>query len=578
MKVLLAETAGFCKGVRRAMNMVLERSEHDSRGIYTDGPLIHNPQTIEMLERRGVRVLSRGDAPGQGDTVVIRSHGVPPERREQLNALGVSLCDATCPDVARIQGLIRRHVRQGFEAIIVGDKNHAEVLGLEGYAEGHGHVVSGAEEVEGLPAADKVCVVAQSTLYPETFTAVTARVRQRWPEAVILDTICPSTYHRQEELQRLALTAEAVVVVGGKNSANTQRLAQISAGLGTPTFHVETAEELDSEHLKRYRSVAVTAGASTPNWIIMQAVEKLRGIEHEASPPVWRFIRHSARLALKTDLFIAAGAALLCYANARLMGLHLGWVPYAVAFCYIMCVHLLTHFTNRGAFERSLDRAPGVQRTQDRFYIALAVSAALAGLVFASFKGWLTLLIMLGLVVMAALYRLDILPPVLTLAGRRIPLRLVPASKDLNMSLGWSTVTVFFPLWMTGHTVLTPTFFLAFGYTFLIVLSRSLFFDLRDMQGDRIVGRETLPIIIGRRWTLNLQAGLLLCQSGLLISGTALGWLQPFGWMMLLVTGYICLYLYLFQRGIIRQAVAVEVAGDSQFLLAGALAFLHSFL
>jgi len=578
VKVFLAETAGFCKGVRRAMNMVLERSEHDSRGLYTDGPLIHNPQTIEMLQNRGVKVLSGQHTPGGGDTVVIRSHGVPPARREELKTLGVNLCDATCPDVARIQGLIRRHVRQGFTAIIAGDKNHAEVLGLEGYAEGRGHVVSSPDEVDALPQAEKVCVVAQSTLYPETFRAISDKVKKRWPGAVILDTICPSTYHRQEELQRLALTADAVVVVGGRNSANTQRLAQISAGLGTPTFHVETAEELDSEQLKRYRSVAVTAGASTPNWIILQAVEKLRGIEHESSPAIWRLLRQIARFALKTDLFIAAGAAFLCHANARLMDLDPGWIPYAVAFCYIMSAHLLTHFTNRGVFERSLDRNPSVRQSQDRLYFILAVSAATAGLAFASLKGSLTFIIMLGLIVMAALYRLDILPPVLNLAGRRIPLRLVPASKDLNMSLGWSTVTVFFPLLMTGHKVLTPTFFLTFTYTFLIVLSRSLFFDLRDMQGDRIVGRETLPIIIGRRGTMRLQALLVAAQAVILACGSALGWLNQFGWVMLLVTGYICLYLFLFQRGTIRQAVAIEVAGDSQFILAGSLACLYGLL
>lgn len=575
LKVLLAETAGFCKGVRRAINMVLERSEQESGGMFTDGPLIHNPQTIEMLHQRGIGVLDKSKAARSGDTVVIRSHGVPPGRREELRAMGATICDATCPDVARIQGIIRRHVRKGYLALIVGDKNHAEVIGLEGYAEGRGVVISSPEEVKDLPGDGRVCVVAQSTLYPETLKAVAAEVLKRWPEAVVIDTICPSTYHRQEELQRLARDAEAVVVVGGKNSANTRRLAQISESLGTPTFLVETAEEIDPSEFERFRTVGVTAGASTPNWIIMQAVDKLRGIDYRSSSPLSRLTRRTFRFIIKSDLLIASGAAFLCYANAILMGIELGWTPYAVAFCYILSAHLLTHFTSSGDFERTTGHAPDDRQAHERYYLALAVSAAAAAIGLAAMKGVVPLLIMLGLIVLAALYRLDVVPLDIRLGGRKYSLRLVPASKDINMSLGWAVVTVFFPLFMTGHEILNPTFFFAFAYTFMIVLSRSIFFDLRDMQGDRIVGRETLPIILGGKATRGVLTSLLALQAVVLTAGSGLGWLTPFGWAMLLVTGYICLYLYLFRSGRIRRTIPVEVTGDAQFILAGALAFIY---
>jgi len=132
LKVILAESAGFCKGVRRAMNLVLERSEQQDAPIYTDGPLIHNPQTIEILKQRGITTMDPERLPGPGDTLFIRTHGIPPERRRELKNLGVRLFDATCPDVAKIQGEILRYRRSGHEIVIVGDKNHAEVVGLAG--------------------------------------------------------------------------------------------------------------------------------------------------------------------------------------------------------------------------------------------------------------------------------------------------------------------------------------------------------------------------------------------------------------------------------------------------------------
>jgi (E)-4-hydroxy-3-methyl-but-2-enyl pyrophosphate reductase len=557
------------------MNMVLEKNEQGSQPLFTDGPLIHNPQTIEMLQRRGVRVLEQGRIPQPGDMVFIRSHGISPQRRQELRDLGVNLCDATCPDVARIQGLIRRQRRAGYTIVIVGDKNHAEVIGLEGYADGGGHVVSGPEEVADLPPADKVCVVAQSTLYPEILEKVADAVRKRYSEALILDTICPSTYLRQKELQELARTADAVVVVGGRNSANTRRLARISRDYGTPTFHVETAEEIDVGQMQQFRTVGVTAGASTPNWILMQTVEKLRSIEHAGSSPLLRWLHRAGRFMVKSDLLIATGAAMLCLANATLMGITLGWVPYAAAFAYILSVHLLTHFTDQGAFETSLSRLTAMPPYQKRFFMALSAVSAAAALFFTALKGSYPFLIILILTVLGAIYRLDIVTLRVPLGKRHYSLRLIPASKDLFMALGWSVATVFLPLLMADLPISTPAFYLTFASTFLLVILRSLFFDIRDLQGDQLVGRETLPILIGLRNTKLLIATLVCLQAALLALGAAEGWLTGFGYLMLVVSSYICLYLYLYHRRRVRQSISVEIMGDMQFILAGILALIY---
>lgn len=575
MKVLLAETAGFCKGVRLAMNKVLEHSEQTSQTIYTDGPLIHNPQTIEILERRGVKVMRDKDRPKPDETIFIRTHGISPQRRKEIQSFGVTVCDATCPDVAKIQGLIRRHRRAGYLVVIVGDRNHAEVIGLAGYAGDQGRVIITSEEVAALPEAEKVCVVAQSTLEKSVYSRVAETIKKRYRNVEVLDTVCPSTYRRQDEIRQLSKGADAVVVVGGRNSANTRQLVQISEGNDKPTIHVETAEELDESSLRQYHTVAVTAGASTPNWILMEVVDRLKEIEPQSASPVLRLTKRISRFVVKSNIFVAFGSAMLCYANAHLMGINLGWLPYAVAFCYILSVHLMSHFTHQGAFELAKSSRGSNQVLKGKFYLWLAVVSAAIALLLAATQGLASLMIMALLLFLGFLYHIDIPYFSLPVGGKKFPLRLIPASKDLFMGLGWAFVTVFFPLQLKGLTFITPAFFLTFTATFLLVTIRSLFFDVRDIQGDQIVGRETLPTIIGTKGTMTLIISLTILYALMMSVGVALGWLTGFGKMMFLLTAYICFYVYLYHRRIIRRETPVEVLGNTQFVLAGVLAFLY---
>ena len=576
MKVLLAETAGFCKGVRLAMNKVLEHSEQTSQTIYTDGPLIHNPQTIEILERRGVKVMGDEDRPKPNEAVFIRTHGISPQRRKEIQSFGVTVCDATCPDVAKIQGLIRRHRRAGYMVVIVGDRNHAEVIGLAGYAGDHGHVIITAGEVATLPDAEKVCVVAQSTLEKSVYSRVSEAIQKRYSNVDVLDTICLSTHRRQDEIRQLSKAADAVIVVGGRNSANTRQLAQISEENGKPTFHVETAEELDENSLWQYHTVAVTAGASTPNWILMEVVERLKEIEPQSASPVFRLAKRIGRFLVKSNIFVAFGSAMLCFANARLMGINPGWLPYAVAFYYILSVHLMSHFTHQGAFELAKIPWRSNQTSESKFYLWLAAVSAAIALLLTGTQGPGSFMIMTLLLFLGLLYHIDIPYLSLPVGGRNLPLRLIPASKDLFMGLGWAFVTVFFPLQLKGLSFITPAFFLTFTATFLLVTIRSLFFDVRDIQGDRIVGRETLPTIIGTKGTMILIISLTSLYALMMSVGAALGWLTSFGKLMLVLTAYICFYVYLYHRRIIRRETPVEVLGNAQFVLAGVLAFLYS--
>lgn len=275
--IIVAKTAGFCWGVQRAFQKVMDIAKgKNGERIYTFGPLIHNSNTVRMLEEKGIKVID--SIPEKiGGVVAIRTHGICPDERKSLEEAGARLCNATCPDVAFIQGMVRWHVRRGYFVVIIGDREHPEVKGLLGFGEGNSACVIHPEDVDDLPPElEKVCVISQSTQDFAIFDKLVKLIRQRYPEAKVYDTICRSTAERQEELRRIAASADAVVVVGGRNSANTTRLAEISRKMGTKTWHVEDATELSKEDFVDAKSIGVTAGASTPSWVIEEVVEKLK--------------------------------------------------------------------------------------------------------------------------------------------------------------------------------------------------------------------------------------------------------------------------------------------------------------
>lgn len=279
MKVVLARSAGYCWGVKRAVDRVLDAVEdyegpRDRMGSL--GPLIHNKQGLQQITDTGVRVV---EDPSQveGGMLILRTHGATPELREELRRRDLKLVDCTCPHVGRIQGLVRRHHLRGEHVIIIGDRKHAEVIGLVGYAQGQASVIDSVEDVALLRGNGPVAVVCQSTHDRGTFEAITRAIRERFPAVTILDTLCDVTDERQQELVQMAPDLDAMVVIGGRNSANTRRMAQLAEDAGLRTFHIETEEELSALDLAGIERVGVTAGASTPEWVIRNVVETLRG-------------------------------------------------------------------------------------------------------------------------------------------------------------------------------------------------------------------------------------------------------------------------------------------------------------
>ncbi len=294
MKVIRAKSAGFCWGVERAIDIAREFAVQGKRPVYTDGPLIHNRQMMERLEAEGIKEVgdyeSRSEvkiAPESKENavMVVRAHGISPERRSYLKQLGMDFKDATCPDVGIIAGKIRTYAKKGYETVIFGDPSHPEVIGLMGYTENHGHVVKKVEDIDRLPnLGEKVCFVSQSTMFTDEFERLAEHLRLKYPNALVFDTICGATKERQSDVLVLAEQgAQAIVVIGGRHSANTVKLAALVERQNLPCFHVETAAELDLAQLIKYDVIGVTAGASTPRFLIDEVCQKLEEVSASKS-------------------------------------------------------------------------------------------------------------------------------------------------------------------------------------------------------------------------------------------------------------------------------------------------------
>ncbi len=279
MKVKVAAKAGFCFGVKRAVEMA-RKCLHDRDGpVYTLGPLIHNDQVTGALSIEGIIPVSDVDEITGPGIVIIRSHGVVPEIYHRAEQKGLDLVDATCPFVRKVQQRVHNFVQQDIPVVVVGDPNHPEVQGIIGWSGGRAMVVADAGQAEKLDKFPELGVVAQTTQRQDNFDAVIKVLRNSGSRVQVYNTICLATAERQREALELAQQVDAVLVLGGKKSANTAKLAQICHTAGKPVYRVETAEEIDFAWLKGLRTVGVTAGASTPGWIIEEVCCRMMDFE-----------------------------------------------------------------------------------------------------------------------------------------------------------------------------------------------------------------------------------------------------------------------------------------------------------
>jgi 4-hydroxy-3-methylbut-2-enyl diphosphate reductase len=573
MKVRLAKTAGFCMGVRRALELALDAGHHFPDPVYTYGPLIHNPQVLKMLETKGIHVLKQIPEEEKG-TVVIRAHGIPPEDQVRLKNSGLEVVDATCPRVIKVQVIIKKHAQQGYATIIIGDRDHPEVVGLLGYAQGRGIVLTAPDQVEDLPPMEKVIVVAQTTQDETLFQETVEKIKGRFPHSLIFNTICNATHRRQEEILNLAQQVDGLVIVGGYNSGNTRRLVTITQSVGTPCFHVETEDELDLKEISRFKTVGVTAGASTPNWMIrkvVQELEEIRGAgEFAWHPHLFRFFR----FLLKSNLMVALGAGFLCLAAARLGQISWRWIYFAITFLQIYAMHILNHLLDRSAAEYNDPNRSAFYKKYRKVFFVSGSGAAFISLALAFSLGWTPFLTLTAMSTLGILYSIQIVPTVWQRFMKMEKIKDIPASKTLSVALGWGGVTTLIPA-MAEHQPISLSLILSFLIVCLFVYIRSGLFDVLDIQGDMIVGKETLPIIIGEEKTIRLLKGLSLGTMGTLVMGSLLGVLPLWALWMLISFLYQYGFLILYARNQSYPGSAYfEALLEGGFILAGLTALL----
>ena len=276
--VELAANSGFCFGVRRAIEMA-EKTLARGGPVYSLGPVIHNPQEIRRLEQMGLRVVVGIDEIDQG-VVIVRSHGISPETADAARARGLELVDATCPLVKRAQSLAQKLHEEGYSVVVVGDARHPEIEAVLGHAPG-AIVIGGMDDLEPVVGLARVGVVSQTTQSPERFREVTGEIARgfRGQELRVFVTICTATVERQTAAMELARRVDVMFVLGGRNSANTRQLTRLCEGAGVRTHHLETADELTADVLAGSRRVGVSAGASTPKWVVQEFIDRVKSLD-----------------------------------------------------------------------------------------------------------------------------------------------------------------------------------------------------------------------------------------------------------------------------------------------------------
>jgi len=580
MKIIVAETAGFCMGVKRAVDLALEHAAKSGGGVHTLGPLIHNNQTIEMLRERNVVTLDESKPVPRDSTILIRAHGVKPGAADSWTDKA-HIIDGTCPKVKTVHRVIEKYRDMGYAIVITGDAGHAEVIGLQGYAGDAGHLIDSVKDVDELPGMDKLCLVSQTTFDNTTFDEIAAKIRTRFvdKDVVVKKTICSATDRRQSETRDLAGRVEAMIVVGGKNSANTKRLAKIAQEQGAEAQWVETEEEIDWDKIADCKTVGVTAGASTPNWMIKRIVDYLQFMDQTKKKTAFNRLRSAIDLMSTLNIIVAAGAMLMYYASCLLQGLSPTVSGFSISFLYFLSMYLWNSLTSIESTQHlGIGRYRFYHSHKPLLYAAVGACIALL-LVISSLESKALFYLMLFSTFIGCVYHITIIPSSLKILFRYTRLKDVPTSRDLFVALAWGVVLTFIPQASResfGSLTLTA---LCFTFIFVLAYLRSLIFDLRDIEGDRIMGRETLVTLIGENRAhkvillVTAMACLLCAASPFVLPSIHHGAVNTRFLFQILPM----IYLYFFTRrnfkSALRRTVYFNVFADGQFFISGFAAF-----
>lgn len=279
MEVKIAKNAGFCFGVKRAMKMAWDELQDSEDGIYALGPLIHNKQAVLKYEENGLKTINEVDDVPEYKSMIIRSHGVGENVYKDSKIKNLDIIDTTCPFVKKIHEIAKNHYKNGYKIIVIGDSKHPEVIGINGWCNNEAIIIKTIEDLENIEfdKSKKYCVVSQTTINVDLYNQIIGELSNRLDDVLFNNTICSATKVRQESARKISQEVDMMIVVGGKHSSNTQKLVQICKEY-VPTLAIETVDELTDEDFKNFNNIGLTAGASTPDWIIEEVLNYLKSI------------------------------------------------------------------------------------------------------------------------------------------------------------------------------------------------------------------------------------------------------------------------------------------------------------
>ena len=545
--VYIAPGAGFCPGVKKAIDRVLELEAAGKKPVYTIGPIIHNKQVTDMLEAKGITAVETlADAKDKNGVLVIRAHGITPDFQTEIEAAGMQVVDATCPLVKKVHNVIAEYAAQDYNTVIVGDAGHAEVIGLLGYTQGKGIVVANEEEAKKLPRFEKVNIVAQTTQKEETFYKIAEIIKAKSAFCQISNTICEPTKQRQKETTENAKSADLVIVVGGRHSANTARLAKLCGELCPKVIHVENAHEIPREDILPPRKIFITAGASTPNWVIEEVAARVKNFRKAGFTP-WALLGYAWDFIVRGAVYASAAAACLAYVCAKLQGVKTDGLLFLLSGLFVFTLT----FINRDLINKKARAITG----------AAAFAATLGVAVFYNIYVWLPVLVFM---VVGGFYSL------------RHKLQLfthLPGNRDVFTALGWGFACVYIPAAAQG-VVFGKAAALAWAYGFLLVFIRSVILNITTEYKDIMLGKESFYKAFGIKITKAAITLIIIALTAVLIKLLLMGWKPRLVAMLLLGHVYtVCSAVYFYSKKVPRSVLS-ETALDGQFYLLAALAYI----
>ncbi len=574
MKIKLAKTAGFCMGVKRAIEIALFQANKKGGELFTYGPLIHNEQVLELLRNKGVNIINDiGD--GEKGRVIIRAHGISPVEKKRLEESRYKVIDATCPRVLKVQAIIKKYSKSGYVPVIFGDLIHPEVVGLVGYSNGKGIVSNSFDDIKETLEQNKekrFVAVSQTTQDTEAYRTFTKRLKEIYPESIIFETICDETYKRQGEAKVLASESDCMVIVGGKNSGNTKRLHEISKKMGRPSFHIETEDELDSSWFSSANTVGVTAGASTPNWMIKRVTERLRAMTNNSHYYFENFAGKIFQFINKTTITESVGAFSLTYAGIALTENEKSIVYPLIVMLYVYGMHVLNRFLDKEANKYNDPVIANFYSKNKVLLLSSSLAAIFVGMGLSLSLGFVQSLLFAGLAILGLAYSIPIIPLKSKYLGRYSKIKDLPGSKDLTEALAWGIIASFLPV-IGAENIFWPGVLLSFFFVSSMCYIRTGFINILNIQGDLIVGKETLPIALGEKRAFNVLIVLTTLFSLIMLCSAISGLAPRLGYLLVFCFAISFVYLISYKKYYIRDEYILKTIVEFNLLLAGLIAF-----